>query len=422
MARRLLTDRTLKALEPAPQGKRLDIMDAIVPGFGVRVTDKSDDKGKAAQCTFILVARFPGFDNPARRAIGEYGKISLEQARDKAREWHELIRKGIDPRQKEEKERDVEQERRDNTFKFVAEEFIKRHLKGQRRAVVSEREIRKELIGPWGHRPVTALTRTDVVGLIDKIVDRGKKRQAHNILGHARTIFNWAINRGVYGLDASPCDRLKPSALIGEKASRHRVLNDTEIRALANGISAVDYPYGPLVGLLLLTGQRKAEVAEARWKEFDLDKKLWTIPQERFKSGTEHQVPLSHNAMALLEALPRFDSGDFLFTVTAGKSPVNGFSKAKALLDAAIVERSRQIEPWVFHDLRRTVRTQLSALRVPEPVAEMVIGHARKGLARVYDQHQYLDEMREALERWAIRLSSIVDPPTKNVVKLRGAR
>src|SRR5687768_11860363 len=79
MARRLLTDRTLKALEPAPKGKRLDIMDAIVPGFGVRVTDKSDDKGKATQSTFILVARFPGSTNPTRRALGEYGKLSLEQ-------------------------------------------------------------------------------------------------------------------------------------------------------------------------------------------------------------------------------------------------------------------------------------------------------------------------------------------------------
>ena len=159
MARRLLTDRTLKALEPAPRGKRLDIMDAIVPGFGVRVTDKADDKGKAAQCTFILVARFPGFDNPARRAIGEYGKLSLEQARDKAREWHELIRKGIDPKHKEAKERDLEQERRDNTFGFVAEEFIKRHLKGQRRASrLRTRDTKGVDWHHWGTEPVSQNT------------------------------------------------------------------------------------------------------------------------------------------------------------------------------------------------------------------------------------------------------------------------
>ena len=234
-------------------------------------------------------------------------------------------------------------------------------------------------------------------------------------------MFNWAINRGVYGLDVNPCDRLRPSTLIGEKASRQRVLNDAELLAVLKGIGALGYPYGPLVGLLLLTGQRKAEVAEARWKEFDLDKRLWTIPQERFKSGSEHHVPLSNNAITLLEALPRLNSGDYLFSVTAGNSPVNGFSKAKALLDTAISQHSSPVDDWVLHDLRRTVRTQLSALRVAEPVAEMVIGHARKGLARVYDQHKYLDEMREALELWATRLTSIVEPPPKNVVKLARA-
>ena len=101
----------------------------------------------------------------------------------------------------------------------------------------------------------------------------------------------------------------------------------------------------------------------------------------------------------VLNTLPRYDSGDFLFSLTSGKRAVNGFSKAKTQLDTAIAQRSKKIDPWVLHDIRRTVRTQLSGPRVAEPVAEMVIGHARKGLARVYDQHKYLDEMREALDQ-----------------------
>jgi integrase len=127
-------------------------------------------------------------------------------------------------------------------------------------------------------------------------------------------------------------------------------------------------------------------------------------------------VPLSSDAVALLAALPRFANDDFLFSTTMGKTPVNGFSKAKARLDKLI---KGEMTGWVLHDLRRTVRTRLSSLRVPEPVAEMVIGHARKGLARVYNQHQYLDEMREALELWAGRLRDIVTPPPANVVKLK---
>ncbi len=415
MARQVLTDRTLKALKPAPAGKRIDLMDAVVPGLGVRVTDKPDAQGKAAQRTFVLVTRYPGSTNPARRALGEYGKLSLDQARDKAREWHELIRKGVDPREREDKQRNIEEERRSNTFGAVAEDYFKRHLKGQRRADVSEREVRRELISRWGSRPVDEITKRDIVAMVDEIVDRGAKRQAHNILGHAKTIFNWAINRGVYGLESSPCDRLKPSAIIGEKVARQRVLNDAELQAVWEASAAMG-PYGPLVRLLMLTGQRKAEVSDAKWSEFDLDKGVWTIPQERFKSGTSHLVPLSSEAIALLRALPRWTRGDHVFSTTGGKTAVNGFAKAKERLDRLIREETgTSLEPWVFHDLRRTVRTRLSSLRVPEPVAEMVIGHARKGLARVYDMHGYLDEMREALDAWAGGLRSIVEPPPATV-------
>jgi integrase len=171
----------------------------------------------------------------------------------------------------------------------------------------------------------------------------------------------------------------------------------------------------------MLTGQRKAEVAGARWREIDLERRLWTIPPERFKSDAVHVVPLADPAMALLAGLPRFAGGDYLFSSTHGRKPVNGFSNAKIVLEQRLAEAlGAEPERWVLHDIRRTVRTRLSGLRVPDPVAEMVIGHARKGLARVYDQHQYLDEMREALDAWAMRLRSIVEPPATNVVALHG--
>jgi hypothetical protein len=444
MPKRLLTDRTLKSVAPAPAGKRIDLMDTIVPGFGVRIGDKvegSGEKRKAAQVTFILTARFPGSKNPTRRSLGEYGKLSLEDAREKARDWHALIRKGIDPAEVEERHRQAEQDKRDakqardaNTFGFVAEEFIKRHVAQQRRAAVSEREIRTELLGQkwdrkseqwrdkerrWKDRPIESISKLDVVELVDKIVDRGAKRHAHNILGHVRTIFNWAINRGKYGIEQSPCDRLKPKELIGVKAVRQRVLNDAELRSLWLASGTLGYPYGPFVRLLMLTGTRLAESAEAEWQEFNLGQKLWTIPPERFKSDTAHLVPLSSDAVEVLRTLPQFNSGNFVFSATHGRKPVNGFSKAKSALDGLIAANlPGEVDRWTFHDIRRTVRTRLSALRVPEPVAEMVIGHGKKGLARVYDQHQYLDEMREALDAWAAKLREIVTPPPANVVKM----
>jgi integrase len=194
-------------------------------------------------------------------------------------------------------------------------------------------------------------------------------------------------------------------------------LSDAELIALWQ---CSDYPFGSLYQLLLLTGARKSEVSDARWREFDLTKKIWTVPPERFKSNASHLVPLSDAAVAIIEALPRFTKGDHLFTTTYGEKPISGFSKGKDRLDKLMAEQLGSTPPpWVIHDIRRTVRTRLASLRVPDLVAEMVIGHGRKGLQRVYDQHTYESEMREALELWAARLRDIVTPPPENVVRMR---
>src|SRR5262249_6660420 len=190
--------------------------------------------------------------------------------------------------------------------------------------------------------------------------------------------------------------------------------------ALWQSSERLGYPFGPLYKLLLLTGARKSEVAGAHWQEFDLDKKVWTVPPERFKSNASHLVPLSNQALTVIEALPRFTKGDHLFPTTLGEKRVTAFSKAKLQLDKLMVEQlGSSAPPWVIHDIRRTVRTRLASLRVPDLVADMVIGHGRKGLQRVYEQHTYETEIREALELWAARLRDIVTPPPENVVKLK---
>ena len=206
----------------------------------------------------------------------------------------------------------------------------------------------------------------------------------------------------------------KAQHLIGAKQPRQRVLSDAELAAVWSNSRTLGYPFGPLYQLLLLTGARKSEVAGARWSEVDLKKKLWTVPPERFKSNASHLVPLSDAAVAIIEALPRFTKGDHLFTTTYGEKPVGGFSKAKVRLDKLM-----SAAPWVIHDIRRTVRTRLASLRISDLVAEMVIGHGRKGIQRVYDQHTYEPEMREALELWAARLRDIVTPPPENVVRIK---
>jgi integrase len=411
MVRNRLTDRQLRALKR--ESKRYEVMDSDVPGFGVRVSE-------TGQKSFILIARYPGSPNPTRRTLGEYPSLSLESARGRARDWRDLIRKGLDPKAENERLRRLELRKQQTTFAAVAEDYIERHVKGQRKAKDTEREIRKELISRWGERPVTSLAREDVITLVEGIARRPAPYTAHIVLGHARSLFNWAINRGAYGLETSPCDRIKPSALIGAKEPRQRVLSDSEIGAVWSATEKLGYPFGPLYQLLLLTGARKNEVAGAKWGEFDLKKKIWTVPPERFKSNASHLVPLSDQALAIIERLPRFTKGDRLFTTTYGEKPISGFSKAKERIDK-LVKDELEASPssWVVHDIRRTVRTRLASLRISDLVAEMVIGHGRKGLQRVYGQHRYVDETREALELWAARLRDIVTPPPDNLVRLQ---
>lgn len=456
MARKQLTDRAIGALKPAKKGTRYDLMDSIVPGFGVRVTEK----GKR---TYILVARFPGSANPTRRAIAEAGAISLEKARGRARDWLELIRKGIDPAAEEERQRLAEAVRQENSFAAVAEDFLRLAVIGpdrtkprQRKGLEVERDLRREFIGRWAKRPITDITAHDVLAVLDEAVSRGAAYQAHNLLGCIRRLFNWAIARGAYGLERSPCDRMKPKDVIGRKALRTRTLQDDEILAEWRAARRLGYPFGPLFQLLLLTGKRRDEVANASWSEFhpNLDRilrkhaqdrkpikwpevpadwKIWTIPAARMKGeegeARAHVEPLSNSALEILAALPRFTKGDFLFSTTFGEKPVSGFSKAKDRLDRQMIltlralARARgddvakvKLEPFVLHDLRRTMRTALSSLPIADMVRELVIAHVKPGLHQVYDQYAYLPEKGHALELWAGRLMKIVHPPPSNVV------
>ncbi len=429
---RMLNDRTLRALKPAPKSKTYLRKDGLVPGLWVRISD-------TGRRTFILITRFPGtpinpktgMRNPVPRALGKYGALTLEKARVKARDWLELIRQGKDPKHEEERQQLAEQRKRANSFAAVAEDFIKDKLPDERKGAEVERDIRREFIPEWGGRPISDIAPHDVCKVVKAAKDRGAPYQAHNLLTTARRLFSWAIDQLVYGLESSPCDRLKPKTIIGKKVFRTRILDDDELRAFWRATARLGYPYGPLFRMLLLTGQRKSEVAEARWSEFNLARKLWTIPSERMKADAAHVVPLTDDVIAILQSLPRFRKGDHLFTTTFGVKPVNGFSKAKERLDRRMLRSWRalarargddrhhaQIEPWVIHDIRRTMRTGLSALPVSDLVRELVIAHTKPGLHKVYDQFAYVEEKRCALDLWAARLRSTVEPPPANVVKM----
>jgi integrase len=447
--RKLLTDNGVKALKPAAPGKRYVVYDTLTPPFGVRVSDKG-------RKTFIVYRRRAGEPRPFRVKLGNYPLLTLEKARAKAKQALEELASGRDPKEREQKELRDEARRRQHTFGSVAEDFIKRHVAKLRSAKAMEATIRRELLGQkledgkwaidpekethWRDRPITEIKRRDVIELSEEIVDRGTRHQARKVLAYVRKLFNWSISRDAYALEGSPCDRVRPKDIVGKLKPRQRVLSDEELRLVWRASFKLgttedsqveakfpDYPFGPFVRMLMITGQRLREVSDAGKPE--IDGRLWTIPPERMKGDVGHEVPLSPMAVELLEALPSF-KGEFIFTTTSGKRPISGFSKAKARLDGSIAglreedAEGAEVAPmprWTFHDLRRTVRTRLPALGVPDLICELILAHRRPELHETYDRHKYRDEKRNALERWAVRLRFLVEPPPVNVVSMRSS-
>ncbi len=385
--------------------------------------------------------RFAG--KPKKLTIGPYPAIDIPAARKMASEAAQAVARGDDPaaaKQVAKQAARVEAAPVRDLVETVVETFIERYAKKQTRENSwreTERILKREIVREWEGKRLSEIGRVDVHDLLDKIVDRGSPIVANRTLAAFRRMCGWAVERGL--IDASPCDNVKAPAA---ENSRDRVLSDTEIKAAWGAFAAIGWPFGPLAQLLLLTGARRDEVADARWSEIDLDKKIWTIAKERAKNGTAHEIPLSDAAVSILKALPRIADGkksDFVFT-TNGKTSVSGFSRAKEQFDGAILDALRaeaaahgenpdEVKApahWTLHDLRRTAASGMAGLGIAPHVVEAVLNHKSgtiKGVAAVYNRYSYADEKRAALEAWARKLDAIVSGrPAGNVVELVQAR
>jgi integrase len=407
MPKLTLTDRYIKSAKPAPVGGRIIHWDAAQPALGVRVTDK----GKKS---FVVVRRLADSDKLHYSTLGAYPELSLADARRRAPEVLRTLAQGQTPKQLEEERKRVEEERKRaeaarfrNTFRSVAEFFITEHLPRLRGKRPAEALVRDTLIVAWGDRPVTDIGRRDVIELVKRVAhDRGRYA-AHHTYAQASKLFNWALANDKGGLEFNPCSRLKIVDLIGPAVARDRVLSDRELALVWRAACTLGYPFGDLYRALMLTGQRLAEIAEARWSEMDIGKAVLVIPAERMKSKITHAVPLAPAMLALLDGLPRFAGGDFVFSTAGGRRPVSGFSKAKARLDREVAKIG-EVADFDIHDIRRSVRTNLSSLGVAPLIAELTIGHKQQGVQAVYDLHRYDAEKRAALEAWEAKLLGIV--------------
>ncbi len=406
-----LTDPGIEKIGKAPKGKRIERFDAGAPGLCLRITDRGVK-------SWSVYYRLNG--KHQRMTIGTWPGIGVARARDLARQIKDQAKDGTDPKVVREAGVRAAQEEAQNTFGALAEKYINRECKGEnsdgspklKRGREIERIIRRELLPHWQDTLVTDLRKRDAIVLTDALVDADKPMAAHKLHEIIKRIFEWAHGRDE--IDANPMSGKWAPV---NKTPRDRVLSDKEITAIWQAAEKMGYPTGPFYRLLTLTGQRLTEVADARWSEIDLEASVWMISASRIKSKRDHIVPLSQTAASILSALPRFAAGNYVFSTTGGRQPISGQSRRKARLDEL-----SGVTNWRNHDLRRTVRTGLAALGVPEIVSEHILSHGpRDPLVRTYNVHAYQDEKREALEKWAGHIRDLVEPPPKNVVQLATA-
>ncbi len=408
-----LTEPGIAKMARAPKGGRIERFDSGADGLCLRITDRGTK-------TWCISYHFPGENGDIkhhRLTIGSWPAVGLAQAREEARMVKAEVRSGIDPRARRAgahaaAKAEAQAEAR-KTFQAIAENYINRECSRLKRGREYEAAIRRELLPKWGARPIADLRRLHLIELTDALLDAGKPMAAYRIYEIAKRILNWAVERGE--IEASPFANMRPPA---PKVMRDRVLKPDEIKLVWKAWGEMDYPYGPLGKLLLMTAQRLNEVAQMQWCEIDRDNALWVMSADRTKSGRETEVPLSSLALEILDDLPRFTEGEYVFTTTSGQRSVTGFSKMKTRAD-----NLSGVTGWRLHDLRRTARTGLAEIGIPEIIAEMVMNHApRNVLAKIYNRHEYAAEKRDALERWALRLREITEPPPENVVKLKAKR
>jgi integrase len=314
-------------------------------------------------------------------------------------------------------------------FKEVAAQFVteKREL-GKRSADEYERLLRTLTFEDWGNRPIKEITRTDVKGLLRKLRGRGMTGGTVKLLAVLTALMNWAIEEEI--ILASPCRKIKQPI---EVKPRERFLSRDEIRWFWLATDRLGYPFRDLFRLLLLTGQRRDEVADMTRAELNMEARLWTIPEARAKNKKEHVVPLSDAVLGVLAGMEKIYSKKGFLLTTTGKSGVSGFSKAKTMLDREMLKIAREetgnkklkIEPWWGHDLRRSCATYMvGELHIAESHVARVLNHItevkRTVTGKVYIQHDYLPEKRGALQAWGNYVLTLCEgKPADNVEELR---
>jgi integrase len=378
---------------------RQEFFDTHLPGFGLRIAES----GHKAWVVFYRIG-----GKQRRYTIGTLATHpKVDQARERAREILRDVERGVDPTVAK-----AIPTLKAETVETLAALFIERYAKPKNRSWQgTERTLALHVLPRWGSRDAAAITRRDVLALMDALVDGGLPVGANRVLAAIRKMFGWAVERDI--LPTSPAVNVRAP---GKEVERDRVLSDRELTKIWRAAEIIGGIPGGFFKTLILTAQRRDEVATMRWSDLDLQARVWTLPRKSTKGDRSHEVPLTSLAVEVLTALPR--TGDYVFSrIRPGKAgaeaetqptqrPISGYSRMKAT-----IAKAAGFNDWRIHDFRRTAGTGMARLGIAVSTISRVLNHKEGGITKIYNRYSYLDEKRHALDIWAEKLEGLTGKP-----------
>jgi integrase len=393
--RKTLSDKQVAALPR--KRKRYFHPDPEMPGHGVRVMPQGPH-------SFYVIAR-DRFRKQRWIRIAGTTEMTIDDSREIARSVIKRLRAGEEPFPPPPVKPD--------TVADVCANWLKRHVeaKGLRTGAEMRRTLQRHVLPVWGDRIFAEIKRSEVAKLLDHVEDNSGAWTADAVMAVLRIVATWYAERS--DDYTSPFTRYKRR--VPEHArKRDRVLSDDELRAVWKAAEADEGPFGAFVRILLLSAQRREKVAGMKWSDVSSDG-TWTIPTEKREKGNAGTLRLPPQAMAIISAQPRYARSPWVFT-GRNDGPIRGFARRREDFI-----RDCGVGNWHLHDLRRSARSLMSRAKVPNDIAERVLGHARRGIEGVYDKFEYREEKSLALRQLASLIEQIVHPPADNVVPLRQA-
>lgn len=401
---------------------------------GERFEGRSDGNGlylsyRKNYQTPVWRFRYKFAGKPRVMMIGSYAELSLARARETAKELAARVALGYDVAgEKQERKAaalaKMEAEKNAMRVSALAAEYFERQILPRwKHPDILRRRIDKDINPHIGHMKVEDVKPRHIDSMLKAIVDRGAPTIATDVLRWTRRIFDYAIKR--HALEINPCSAFEVADAGGKEVARDRWLTRDELirlfRAMrhAKGFSRQNEI---TFKLLLALCVRKMELCAARWEEFDLEKGVWHLPEERSKNGDAIDIPLAAPVIEWLRELYTF-SCNSAWILPARKMQNRMIPHIQeSTLPVALAKVRAEIPDvpnFTIHDFRRTARTHLAALGVDPVVAERCLNHRIKGVEGIYNRHQYFNERKAALALWANLLVALENGEDYNVTPLR---